>query len=135
MQLGPAVTQTVHSARPEVVNEHIGPFQQPVHDSTITAIRQVELDAPFAPVQPDEVRRLARHDGVVMARKVTTRPLNLDHIRPKIGQVPGAERSRDRLFESDDSQSSQRAGQALLIRILGGQSYLYTMWYLAPRAY
>jgi hypothetical protein len=50
----------------------------------------------------------APDDGVIAARQVTaSRVLDLDDVRAQIGQVPGAEWSRDGLLQGDDADTAQ----------------------------
>ena len=73
----------------------------------------VQLDRFLAPVQPHEVARLAVHRPVVAAGEVAdTRPLDLDDPGAQVGQLPGGERRRDRLLQSDDHDPRQRQRRA-----------------------
>ena len=73
-------------------------------------VLDVERQAFLRPVRPHEVRREAAHALVVAAREVAgAGPLDLDHARAHVGQLPRGERRGDRVFERDDGDAFQRA--------------------------
>ncbi len=58
------------------------------------------------------MRGLAGHALVVGAREVAhARPLDLDHACAVVGELAGAERRRDRVFERDDGDAVEGAHQ------------------------
>ena len=90
----------------EVLDEHVGPLQQRVEHARDPRILEIERNALLAPVEPDEIARLAVHRSVVRAGEVArARPLDLDDPRPEVGELPGGERRRDRLLKGDDGDA------------------------------
>ena len=77
-----------------------------VEDRRRLCVLDVERQALLAAVRPDEMRREAAHAAVVGAREVAdTRALDLDDPRAEVGELPRAERRRDRVLERDDGDA------------------------------
>ncbi len=94
--------------RREVVDQHIRAIHELLGDGAIIRAGEVEHDAALAAVQPREVRRLAMQHAVVSPRDVApVGALDFHDVRAEIGQLPGAERPRDRLLERDHAQAAQ----------------------------
>ena len=69
---------------------------------------EIEGERLLAPVEPDEIGREALDRGVVGAGEVAPAgPLDLDDFGAEIGQMPGAERSGNGLFEREHANSGQ----------------------------
>ena len=63
----------------------------------------IQRQAFLGTVQPNEIGRLAFDGLIVIAREVTDfRPLDFDHPRAEVGELTGAKRCGDGLFEGDD---------------------------------
>ena len=96
------------AARREVLHEHVGALQQPEHRLDVARGLEVEGDALLGPVEPHEVARHPVHGLVVAAREVPgAGPLDLDHPRAEVGEVPGGQRGGHRLLASDDGDAVQ----------------------------
>ena len=65
-------------------------------------------EAFLAAIEPDEIARRAMHGGVVAAREIAFRPLDLDDPRAGIGQTRRAIRRGNRLLQGDHQQAVQR---------------------------
>lgn len=90
----------------EVLHEHVGAVEQRRHDRLRGVALEVEGDALLGAVEPDEVAGLAVHGLVVGAGEVAAaRPLDLEHARPEVGQVPGGQRRGDGLFAGHDGDA------------------------------
>ncbi len=95
----------------EILNEHVGSFDQTREDFRGARVLDIQRQALLGAVQPHEVRRLALDRLVVIARKVADAgTLDLDHPRTEIGKLACRERRRDRLLERDDSDAIKRSG-------------------------
>ena len=108
-ELGGAEPQPLGRAGREVLHEDVGPGQQGGQRRLAVGAFHVELDRFLAPVQPDEVARLAEHGPVVAAGEVAgAGPLDLDDPGAEVGELPGGERRRDGLLQRDDRDPGQR---------------------------
>jgi hypothetical protein len=66
----------------------------------------IQSQAFFRAIAPNKVRGHAIYPLIVPPSKVTdSRPLDLDYTGSKVCELAGAERSRDRVFKSDDRNS------------------------------
>ena len=80
----------------------------------VGGVLEVELDAFLAAVEPDEVGGLAVYGRVVAAGEVACAgPLDLDHARAEVGELPGGERRGDRMLQGDHEDAVQRMRCAL----------------------
>src|SRR5436190_17151365 len=69
----------------------------------------VERQALLRAVGPDEVRRESTHAFVVAPSEIAAaRSLDLDDARAEIGELTGAERTRDGVLERDDLDAFER---------------------------
>jgi len=67
---------------------------------------QVERNAAFAAIEPNEEAGLAVHVAVVVTREVAlTWAFHLDDIGTEVGHVPAADRRRHGVFEGDDADA------------------------------
>ncbi len=95
----------------EVLDEDVGPVQQPVQDLPAARVLQVERDGLLAAVGPDEMRGQSLRGGVVGTREVAAvGPLDLDHPGAEVGELAGGEGGRDGLFDGDDGDAVQGQG-------------------------
>ena len=117
-----AQAQPLGRAGREVLHEDVGPGQQGGQRRLAVGALHVELHRLLAPVQPDEIARLAEHGPVVAAGEVAAaRPLDLDDPGAEVGELPGGEGHRDGLLQRDHHDPRQREdGLALAGRPLRG---------------
>ena len=106
-----AETKPLHDAGREVLDQDIGRRNEVARDLPPGGARQVERDAAFVAVGPEERTALARdlrmeRPHVVAARR---RVLDLDHVSAKIREDHGAERSGNEMTEVDDAHSVECA--------------------------
>ena len=95
--------------RSEVGHQHIGTVQQPMQQVQPGVAFHIERDRLLAPVRPDKVRSKPIHDIVVVPCKISAFGIfHFDDPRTKIGEHPGADRRRDRLFQCHHRDSGQR---------------------------
>jgi methionine-S-sulfoxide reductase len=91
-----------------IAEDTIGPRNDRLQRIKLRRVLQVERKAFLASVGPDEVRRLALHPRVVGAGEVAAAgPLNLDHARAEVGELPRAEGRGDRVFERNNEEAVQ----------------------------
>lgn len=75
------------------------------------SILQVEGEAFFAPVRPDEVRALTCDSRVVVAVEIAFAwAFDFDYTGSLVGELAGAEGSGDGLFEGDDQGAREGEG-------------------------
>ena len=98
----------------QVLHEHVGLREQRREQRAVLALAEIEHDRFLAAIEPDEIRALAMHMIVVMAREVALRPLDLDHARAGIGEPAGRLRRRHRLFERDHEDAGEGEGHGHL---------------------
>ncbi len=104
-------SQTRGGAGRQVLHQHVGRFQQAVHDPGRFVALQVQRQALLGAVGPDEVRGQPAHALVVAAGEVArARTFDLDDARAHVRQLAGAERRGDGVFQADDGDAVQRAG-------------------------
>jgi len=80
-------------------------------ENKVTVATPEDIGRLTAAILSDEVARQPVHRGVVAAREVTFRPLDLDHPRPGIGEAAATVRRRHRLLKCNDQQSVECAHQ------------------------
>jgi len=101
--------QSCCRARGEVLHEDVGGRDQLRQSLPRLGVLEVERDALFAAIQPDEVRGEPMHRLVVAASEIACPgPFDLDHPRAVIGEVPRAERGRDGLLERHHGEAFER---------------------------
>src|SRR6185437_9113129 len=101
--------EALHGTGDQVLQEDVRLRYERVEDRAVPRVLDVELDALLAPVEPHEVARVAVHGAVVLAREVTDPgTLHLDDTRTQIREMPGRQRSGDRLLQRDDGDVLQR---------------------------
>ena len=107
----------------EVLHEHVGRRHQPEQQLAPPWVLGVERERLLVAVDPDEVRAQAVDAVVVAAGEVAgVRPLDLDHPRAEVGELPGRVRRGDRLFERDDGDSTKRLHQPMMVPAIPGRS-------------
>jgi len=98
----------------EVLHEYVGLGQQGIEDAVGGLLLEVEGQAFLGAVGPHEVRGQAVDALVVATGKVAAaRAFDLDHAGAQVGQLAGAERRGDGMFQADDGDAVQRAGCSL----------------------
>ena len=90
-----------HRACRQVVNENIRSRDQPPQRRRV--LLHIQHDAALPAIEPREIRRQSVQRTVVMPRRIALRPLDLDHLRAHIGQLPRTERRRHGLLQRDDA--------------------------------
>ena len=96
-------------AAPEVLHQHVRIFEVPRQIGLARLGGQIERHGGLAPVEPDEIARLARRHVVVAAREIALGPLDLDHLGPRIGKARGGEGRGHGLFDGHDLEPFERA--------------------------
>ncbi len=92
----------------EILDEHVALRNQGAQDLDGFGLLEIEGERLLAPVEPDEIGREALHGGVVGAGEIAAAgALDLDDFGAEIGQMPGAERSGNGLFEREHANSGQ----------------------------
>ncbi len=70
----------------EVLDEHVGLREQFFQQRLVGVLRQIENDRFLAAIEPDEIGALALGKGIIAAREIALRPLDLDDARTGIAQ-------------------------------------------------
>ena len=102
--------QPLGHARPEPLDQHVGPGRQPQNDLDPVGVLEVDGDRPAAPVE-----HVHPGHGVGDAR-----PVDPGDVRPQVGQHHAGERRRTDAGQLDDPDAGQRAGHQRA-GALGGQ--------------
>ena len=97
-----------HDARAELLDQHVGAFDQRLKLGAIRFALEVEHQAFLAAVEQREHRALAVETRLVMAQVLAARPLDLDHLGAGLGQQQGGERPRQERGEVEDEKPGQR---------------------------
>src|SRR5438445_10645357 len=83
----------------------------------------VERQALLRAVGPDEMRGEPAHALVVAPRKIAhSGPLDLDDACTEVGELPCAERRRDRVLQRDDGDAFERAHRIKTRTSVGGRA-------------
>jgi hypothetical protein len=94
----------------EVGDQHVALAEQIAQQRVTLGRGEVEFHAAFAVVEPDEMCGVAEDSGVVATGEVSnTYALNLHDVRAHLGEVPCAQRRRDRLLDGDHPDPLERA--------------------------
>ena len=98
--------ETAHRTRRKVVDVDIGArHQAPKHVERLGPL-EIERERLLRPVRPDEVTGQPLHGVVVGARKIADAwPLDLDHARTEVGQLPTGKGRRNGLLDGDDNET------------------------------
>jgi hypothetical protein len=103
-------TQPPGRARREVLDEDVGLFEQACQDLSCALLLEIQGQGLLGVVEPDEVAREPLHRGVVGAGEVPRlRSLHLYDPRAEVGELAGGEGGGDRLLQSDDRYTFERA--------------------------
>ena len=81
-----AEARALGRTRCQVLDQHVGLGDHAMQQGEVFGFLEVEHDRLLAAVQPDEIGREPMHVGVVAAREIAFRPLDLDDARTGIGQ-------------------------------------------------
>ena len=112
LQLVVRQAQALHDAGPEIFDDHVGAFKQPLEDLSSPIALEVQCQASLVAVYGKKPRRPVLderwpHPPVVVA---AIGLLHLDHVRTHVGQHHGAHRPRKNLGEVQDYDTGQRPG-------------------------
>ena len=109
---------------PEVLDEHVGAGEEASKDGRAVGLLEVEPDAPLVAVDREEVGGGSRAVGLVAdprrspaARRVALRRLDLDDVRPEVGQQHRAVGPGEDRRAVDDADAGERAGAAVTLDI------------------
>src|SRR5882672_4885861 len=92
--------ETVRCAGGKILYEDVRALEQLREHAGASRLLDVERQRLLGSIQPDEVTRQSLDRRVVTAREIAAvGPLDLDHARAEIGELPRRERRGDRLFE------------------------------------
>ncbi len=92
-----------HHARAELLDDHIGAFQQGVQPGPLGGIFQVEGDAPLAAIEKREAGTVVPPIGRMAAHLLAASgPLDLHDLRAGFGQQQGRQRPRQQRREVED---------------------------------
>ncbi len=109
VQRRPPVAEALEHARPEVLDQHVGPREQRLERRPVGVALQVERDRLFPVVERREVERLPADEradrACVVARR---RALDLDHARPQVREQQRAERAGQHARQVDDGDAGER---------------------------
>jgi hypothetical protein len=84
------------------VDEHISTRKKREQNTLAVRVREVQLDTPFAAIEPNEIRGLAVDGGVILPREVTiTRALELNNVGAKVCEMTRTKGSGNCLLERD----------------------------------
>ena len=96
--------------RRQVLHQHIGLAQQSLQQRRGFRMLDVERQALFRAIGPDEIGRLAEHPLVIGAGEIADlRAFDLDHAGPLVGQMAGADRCGHGMFQRQDGDAVERA--------------------------
>ena len=109
-------TEARRRARCKVLNDDVGGLDdEPPKDHLRLRMLDVERQAFLRAIGPDEMRRETVDALVVAAREIAhAGPLDLDHPRAEVRELPRCERRGDRVLERDDGNALQRSHRNLL---------------------
>ena len=85
----------------QVLHEHVGLGHDRLEQAAVLGLGEVGDDGFLAAVEPHEVRALALDEPVVVAREIALGPLQLDHPRPRIGELARGHRRGHGLVERE----------------------------------
>ena len=92
----------------EVLHEDVGLGENGFEQRLVVRLGEIEHHRLLAAIEPDEMRALAVHDVIVMAREIALRALDLDDASAGVRQPAGALRRGDCLFDRDDEEAFER---------------------------
>src|SRR5262245_49579473 len=102
------VTELGERAGLEVLDEHVGLGQDGLKQALVFGLAEVGDHGLLAAVEPSEMRALAVHQTVVMTRKVTLGPLQLDDTSPGVSQLATGKRGGHCLVERKHEDAGKR---------------------------
>ncbi|MNN15190.1 hypothetical protein D3C81_1282900 [compost metagenome] len=98
-------------ARREVLHQHVGLAEQLFQHGLRGVLLEVQAQAFLGTVGPDEMRGHATHALVIATGEVADAgALDLDHPRAEVGELAGAERRGDGVFEADHGDAVEGTG-------------------------
>ena len=110
-----AESEPLHGAGPEVLDEHVGPVEQPLEHRAPARRLEVQRQAFLVAVDAEEIRALAVDERRSPAARVVPLAglLDLDDARPHVGQLHGAVGPRQHAREIDDREAGQGRVQSV----------------------
>ena len=128
----PAEPPALEHARPEVLDQHVRPLDEPARDGPAMIRLEVEREAPLVPVREQKERAHAV-EVEVAARPVALpqRPpgrLDLDHVGPEVGQELDARGPQQELGEGEDADAGENGQRRAAV---GAHSTILRMWVAA----
>src|SRR5262249_54834866 len=104
-----AEAQSLHGARPEILQHDVGPGDEPVENGLALRRLQVQREALLAAVHRHEVRGLAARERWPAARVVALAGLlDLEDLGAHVAQRHRAEWPREHAGEVDDADAGER---------------------------
>ena len=101
--------QALRHARAGVDHEHVEARDDAVHQLLRRGMAQVDDERALAAVERVEALALAGHEAARLAAALASRRLDLDHVRPEVGEVEAAVRPRHDLRDFEHLDPVQRA--------------------------
>lgn len=92
----------------QILDEDVGRRDHSLDQREVLRLPQVDPAGFLAPVDPDEIGGLALGEGVIAAREIAFRPLQLDHACAGIGELAARDRRGHRLLQRDHDDSFER---------------------------
>ena len=112
-QLLVADAPLLHGARLEVLDQHVGAFEQPQEDRAPLGLCEVETDRALVAVDPNEVGGVLVMEGrAPVTHLVALRRLKLDDVGAMVGQQLRRERASQHAREVDHLDAGEGAGAA-----------------------
>ena len=109
-QRGVVEPQLAGQPGPEIGEHHVRAREEGLDHPRSRGVLEVERQRVLAPVAREEVARLPRREGVERAHRVALQRLDLDDVRPAVGEELRAVRHRDELAELNDFNTLEGLG-------------------------
>ena len=101
-------TEPRHHAGPELLDQNVGALDQRHQPGAVGFVLEIEHQALLAAVEHGEHRALAVEARLVAAHVLAARPLDLDHLRARLGEHQGGERPRQERGEVEHQDVGER---------------------------
>src|SRR5690348_10819978 len=85
-----------------------------MQDISVRGSLDIQAQRFLSVIRPDKIRRFAQDSAIVLAREIAFAALYLDDSGATLGEVAGAQRRGNCLFEGDDQQTVIRSDPAVL---------------------
>ena len=109
-QGGVVEPQLAGQSGPEIGEHHVRARKEGLDHPRSRGVPEVERQRVLPPVAREEVARLPRREGVERAHRVALQRLDLDDVRPAVGEELRAVRHRDELAELNDFNTLEGLG-------------------------